>query len=427
MILPSMKAFDDDIPYPELSSFYERYSPDTLSRKSEKTANDALEDNCETFHSKDLRYGFLDESCQPLLRYCPGNTHNSSNENPVLNKYDNPTLFSDKSGPEDVLDKSKGIHLSIDRVNIKRHEILFHNSKSFFTRPEIWKLLLAFLYLILVLTLTSHVLVLVYMRAPTNSTWPNVAFRHLPDIFLDVLQRKEWAFKAAEILIQIFTFLIVVMIIFHQNTFVVLRRLTCHYASIFLIRTSCVACTSLLYIGDHHIRFCPPLHISSTQQFITRAMKIMFGVGLRVQGGNTCNDFIFSGHTSTLIILTLFFINYGPRRFYFIPFYILSIASCTAGTTFILMAHEHYTVDVIVAIIITLLYFHHYHSIAHSVELREQDYWRLVTISPVIFFMEHGGENKLDNKYRVPFIHDILEQKWHNWRQPRRRTELMEN
>ena len=71
--------------------------------------------------------------------------------------------------------------------------------------------------------------------------------------------------------------------------------------------------------------------------------------GINITGG--CNDYIFSGHM-TSIILPILFIMYatGKISIFLILYGILS------GFT-IIMTHEHYTVDVLLALIISILSF----------------------------------------------------------------------
>ncbi|XP_019644566.1 PREDICTED: phosphatidylcholine:ceramide cholinephosphotransferase 1-like [Branchiostoma belcheri] len=101
-----------------------------------------------------------------------------------------------------------------------------------------------------------------------------------------------------------------------------------------------------------------------------RAMTMMFGLGLSITGSHhLCGDYLFSGHTVILTILYLFIREYSPRG-WFILHWCTWLVSCI-GIFCILLAHDHYTIDVVVAYYITTRLFWIYHTLANHEVLKK--------------------------------------------------------
>ena len=63
--------------------------------------------------------------------------------------------------------------------------------------------------------------------------------------------------------------------------------------------------------------------------------------------------YIFSGHTTVLTLTNLFICDHFPRSLAWQGIQILSWAASAFGMFFVLAAHEHYTVDVLLAFFLT--------------------------------------------------------------------------
>ncbi|CAG5097678.1 Oidioi.mRNA.OKI2018_I69.XSR.g15182.t1.cds [Oikopleura dioica] len=79
-------------------------------------------------------------------------------------------------------------------------------------------------------------------------------------------------------------------------------------------------------------------------------------------GMNMCGDYMYSGHTSIITSSALFILEYSPRRWW-VYHYIVQIAAII-GVFCILVAHEHYTIDIIIAYYIVSNHFWMYHTMA---------------------------------------------------------------
>ncbi|XP_038677209.1 phosphatidylcholine:ceramide cholinephosphotransferase 1 isoform X4 [Scyliorhinus canicula] len=96
-----------------------------------------------------------------------------------------------------------------------------------------------------------------------------------------------------------------------------------------------------------------------------RIMKMIAGGGLSITGAHTmCGDYLYSGHTVMLTLTYLFIKEYSPKQWWWYHWscWILSIV----GVFCILLAHDHYTVDVVVAYYITTRLFWWYHTMANQ-------------------------------------------------------------
>lgn len=106
-------------------------------------------------------------------------------------------------------------------------------------------------------------------------------------------------------------------------------------------------------------------------------MKLIAGGGLSITGShNMCGDYLYSGHTVMLTLTYLFIKEYSPRRLWWYHWicWLLSVV----GIFCILLAHDHYTVDVVVAYYITTRLFWWYHTMANQQVLKEASQMNLL-------------------------------------------------
>ncbi|KAJ7407775.1 hypothetical protein WISP_124804 [Willisornis vidua] len=106
------------------------------------------------------------------------------------------------------------------------------------------------------------------------------------------------------------------------------------------------------------------------ESHLRRIMKLIAGGGLSITGShNMCGDYLYSGHTVILTLTYLFIREYSPRRLWW--YHWLCWALSMVGMFCILLAHDHYTVDVVVAYYITTRLFWWYHTMANQQVLKE--------------------------------------------------------
>jgi len=228
---------------------------------------------------------------------------------------------------------------------------------KFQLRPERWKAVLAFLYVLLVSWITAFVMVIVHDRVPDMETYPP-----LPDILLDNIPHIPWAFEMCEVTGMTLLSLWLLVVLFHKHRFILMRRFFSISGTIFLLRCVTMLITSLSVPGKH--LDCAPRPYGDIYNKLYNAFVIWTGAGMTLQGVRTCGDYMFSGHTVSLTLLNFFITEYSSRKLYML--HTFTWICNVFGVFFILAAHEHYSIDVFVAFYITSRLFMYYHTLANQ-------------------------------------------------------------
>uniref|UniRef100_A0A672KKU4 Sphingomyelin synthase 2b n=1 Tax=Sinocyclocheilus grahami TaxID=75366 RepID=A0A672KKU4_SINGR len=125
-----------------------------------------------------------------------------------------------------------------------------------------------------------------------------------------------------------------------------------------------------LPVPSMHMHCAPKLYGDSHGK-IERVLQLVSGAGLSITASHLmCGDFLYSGHTVMLTLTFLFIQEYSPRSLVWRCYHVICWLLSVVGVVCILMAHEHYSVDVVVAYFITSRLFYWYHTIANNQALR---------------------------------------------------------
>lgn len=270
-------------------------------------------------------------------------------------------------------------------------------------KPERWKTLLAFLYVLMVSWLTAFVMVIVHDRVPDMEKYPP-----LPDIILDNVPHIPWAFEICEVTAMMLLTVWCLVILFHKHRFILMRRFFSLTGTIFLLRCITMLITSLSVPGKH--LDCTPRPYGDVWSKLHNAYLIWTGGGMTLQGVRTCGDYMFSGHTCALTLLNFFITEYTSRRIYFL--HTFTWICNVFGVFFILAAHEHYSIDVFVAFYITSRLFMYYHTLANQTKNRRDIVWINGTFNyetqrawfwfPLFSFFESDIDCKIPNEFQWP-------------------------
>lgn len=137
-------------------------------------------------------------------------------------------------------------------------------------------------------------------------------------------------------------------------------------------------------------------------------------MGLSINGQHVyCGDYIYSGHTVILTVSSLLIQEYTPRKWR--PLHWFSWLVTCLGVVFVMVAHGHYTVDVLIAYYVTTRVFWMYHTMASNTILKvgensEKEIRVIQTMmngvylfSPLFFFQQNGPANYLSRLwwYRI--------------------------
>ncbi|XP_067092650.1 phosphatidylcholine:ceramide cholinephosphotransferase 1 [Osmerus mordax] len=230
--------------------------------------------------------------------------------------------------------------------------------------PSEWgKTGVAFLYAVVCFVTTTVVISVVHERVPAKEHTPP-----LPDKFFDLFDRVEWAFSICEINGMLLVGLWLLQWTLLKYRSIIGRRFFFIVGTLYLYRCVTMYITTLPVPGMHFK--CSPKLFGDWESQIRRIMKMIAGGGLSITGSHTmCGDYLYSGHTVMLTLTYLFIKEYSPKRLWWYHWLCLSLSA--VGIFCILLAHDHYTVDVVVAYFITTRLFWWYHTLANQQSLKE--------------------------------------------------------
>ncbi|XP_036876041.2 phosphatidylcholine:ceramide cholinephosphotransferase 2 [Manis javanica] len=255
---------------------------------------------------------------------------------------------------------------------------------------EWWKTGIAFVYALFNLVLTTVMITVVHERVPPKELSPP-----LPDKFFDYIDRVKWAFSVSEINGIILVGLWITQWLFLRYKSIVGRRFFFIIGTLYLYRCITMYVTTLPVPGMHFQ--CAPKLNGDSQAKVQRILRLISGGGLSITGSHIlCGDFLFSGHTVVLTLTYLFIKEYSPRHFWW--YHLICWLLSAAGIICILVAHEHYTVDVITAYYITTRLFWWYHSMANEKNLKVSSQTNFLSRAwwfPIFYFFEKNVQGSI--------------------------------
>merc|ERR1719414_2038108 len=229
------------------------------------------------------------------------------------------------------------------------------------------KTFVAAIFLFMAFIATTASLAFVHDRVPFE-------YDPLPDVILDNVKYQHWGLDASEILLMTLVWTTVLITIFHKHRFIVYRRIFLIGGLHYFYRAITMALT-VLPVADKKYRedICQP-QSNQTSAFVMgqRVLKLISGMGLAINGKHVyCGDYIYSGHTMSLVMAFLIIKEYSPRRWILLHYAAMVVA--IAGVVTLLIARGHYSIDVVVAYWITTRIWWIFHTLAKNANLKEVD------------------------------------------------------
>ncbi|ODM88770.1 Phosphatidylcholine:ceramide cholinephosphotransferase 2 [Orchesella cincta] len=250
--------------------------------------------------------------------------------------------------------------------------------------------------------LTSVSIALTHQRLPDRTI-----YKPLPDIVLDNVPVQEWALSFSEILIMISLFVTITVGLLHKHRWIVFRRAFLILAILYLMRSVTMFVT-VLPVSSYTYYCSPPANSSSALQTAQRALRLLSGFGLSINGEQVyCGDYIYSGHTVILVTAYLFIKEYSSHKFYLLHW--TSFCGSLTGVIMVLISRGHYTIDVIAAYYITTTTFCIYHTLANNPSLKVKtgqsriNYFARIWCYPIFMYMEGNVGGPLPQKYSLPW------------------------
>ncbi|CAL8077230.1 unnamed protein product [Orchesella dallaii] len=265
---------------------------------------------------------------------------------------------------------------------------------------EIWKTLLAVVILLLSMVGTTIILVV------TNEYLPS--YKPLPDFILDHLPHLEWGLIVSEYCIITVMAVNIIVIVSHEHRWIVARREFLIIAILYIFRCVTMFIT-VLPPPSETFNCIPPSGNLSFYDVWSRAIPLQKKLGFSMNTEKMyCGDYIFSGHTSILLIINLFIKEYSPRNYKYLHY----ISNCVTvlGIGMLLLARGHYAIDVIIAWYITTTTFYIYHELANKSTMREGEmcYLKSLWVHRIFLFWEKNVAGPLPRTYSIPWPLCIL-------------------
>ncbi|XP_065161157.1 phosphatidylcholine:ceramide cholinephosphotransferase 2-like isoform X2 [Atheta coriaria] len=229
---------------------------------------------------------------------------------------------------------------------------------------ERWKTLIA-----LVIMFFSSLLVLISLATTHERVPDRKDYGPLPDIFFDLFGVHDWGLTVSEYLI-IFAFnSTLFVIVLHKHRFIIARRLFLIMSLLYIYRSVTMFVT-VLPISSTTYYCSPKSNHTTTLDMAKRVVQMLSGMGLSINGKQTyCGDFIYSGHTLTIVISYLFISEYTPKKLYLVHWLYWAVA--VTGVFMLQWSRSHYTIDVIIAYYVTTRIFWIYHTLANNSGLKQ--------------------------------------------------------
>ena len=185
------------------------------------------------------------------------------------------------------------------------------------------------------------------------------------DILLDAFSHANpQAFKATEIMTACLVFLLVIISVVHgrERSFILYRFLFIS-GTLINLRTLCISITTFSIPSRELSHQCSKLQELTQDKLLWKSVNFF-------EFSETCGDYVFSGHATALIIVAWFVWYYGrsisivsskfPPVFNKLMNFLL-VSLVIVGCMCILFAKEHYSVDVVLGGVISIMWCILYH------------------------------------------------------------------
>lgn len=236
---------------------------------------------------------------------------------------------------------------------------------------EFHKTIIAFLILIFNFFLTTTSLAVIHDKVPQ--------YGPLPDTILNMVEPQEWALVVSEIFIIVTTSIMLIIIVLHKHRFVIFRRLFLMLSLLYFMRSITMFVT-VLPVSSRTYECSPRENYTDAGVVMHRSINLFFGMGLTINGKHTyCGDYIYSGHTTVLVMSYLMISEYSPNKKIWLWLRCASWCMSLIGVLMVLLSHSHYTVDVIVGYFVTTRLFWMYHTCANNQFLKKRSQYNYLS------------------------------------------------
>lgn len=189
----------------------------------------------------------------------------------------------------------------------------------------------------------------------------------LPDFIFQYVPEQRWAWPVADWIACTIGFLTITFSVLHEHRWIVVRRIFFIIAQLYVLRSICMGVTWVAIPGEFHSMRC--VELTDPKQYWNvagkRILKFMLTLGvlpIETGGRLLCGDLIFSGHSLVMVLSWITVCTYLPSKKCRPVKFMWGLGSIV-GMALIIFCRMHYTVDVVLAVIITSLYYSIFHFI----------------------------------------------------------------
>merc|ERR1712150_54500 len=185
----------------------------------------------------------------------------------------------------------------------------------------------------------------------------------LQDLLLDNIDTLTWGFQAADYLIKFYSYSLILICVVHRDRLYIMSRFFFIMGVLFIYRGAMIPVTNLP-VPNYTKNCSEVMGKPSWENILVGAGEVAKTMGMDIK---YCGDYMYSGHTLTLLVLSQFIYLYLPvlikaTQFYYLVFRILNFCVVHAAILCILLSKEHYTIDVLVAYFFSSRTIHAYHN-----------------------------------------------------------------
>lgn len=222
----------------------------------------------------------------------------------------------------------------------------------------------------------------------------------MPDVVFRVVPEQPWAWQVSDTITMLMSLVHIAFVLLHKHRWIVARRFCTIAAQLYLLRGVCMGVTWMAVPGQYHASRCvqPAPAEDYWVTVASRVSRFMLSLGLSAGGasgsGNEqeilCGDLLYSGHTLILVLTWLSIDTYSPRCLR--PLRLGAAFAAAMGMTAIVLCRMHYTVDVLLAFVLTVLHYAAYHAHLRLQHLNDRQWRRYARLAfwllPVVDYFE---------------------------------------
>nr|XP_054768144.1 sphingomyelin synthase-related protein 1-like [Lytechinus pictus] len=257
--------------------------------------------------------------------------------------------------------------------------------------PEYWKTLWSYVYLNIVVFTMCYATVVTHREAPDRHIHPP-----LPDRFMDNLPNITWGTKGAEICIMVLAFVMFGLLVFHKHRTIVFRRFCIIFATVYIMRISTMLSTALPVLPPPSE--CTTQPTDSFYERLALTFSLWMKSGSRLNGIKMCGDYMFSGHITSLTLANLMIIEYSPSNFFVLRCF--TVVVNVVGSYILVVGRGHYTVDVIIAVILVFVVFQYYHTLTSLYVFTKSS--NKLRWFPFLWYFERNVCCTVPNEFEMP-------------------------